>query len=241
MAKHTQPVGVPTISVAKRRGVPIRKSGKKNAVAETVELPAKPYDPTEEEKVALAKFDRQLAKRSPMPALKLDKPGPVSQLAFEHPDSQTAFELQSLALGTRSKATYLHLLNTLSGLTFKKDAPDVDAINAALSMIAGIEPNDQLENMLATQMVAVHLATLKTATRLKNADSVQLHEMYERAFNRLARTFAAQIEALKRYRSKGEQRMYIERVNVEQGGQAIVGNVSRTGSGVGGDDDESDR
>src|SRR5262249_30642608 len=186
------------------------------------------------------KFDRQRAKRSPMPSLKLDQPGPVTQLAFEHPDSQTAYELQSIALGTRSKATYLHLLNTLSSLTLKKDTPDVDAINAALSMIAGIEPNDQLESMLATQMVAVHLATMKTAIRLKSADSVQQHEMYERAFNRLSRTFAAQVEALKRYRSKGEQRVYVERVNVEKGGQAIVGAVTHCGRG-GGDDDENDR
>jgi hypothetical protein len=32
--------------------------------------------------------------------------------------------------------------------------------------------------------------------------------------------------ALKRYRSKGEQRVIVERVTVEKGGQAIVGNVA---------------
>jgi len=37
----------------------------------------------------------------------------------------------------------------------------------------------------------------------------------EKALNRLTRTFAAQVEALKRYPSKGEQRVYVERVNVE--------------------------
>lgn len=64
--------------------------------------------------------------------------------------------------------------------------------------------------------------------------------MYERAFNRLSRTFSAQIEALKRYRSKGEQRFYVERVNVGKGGQAIVGPVTH-GSRGGGDDEEDDR
>ena len=45
--------------------------------------------------------------------------------------------------------------------------------------------------------------------------------------NRLARTFAAQVEALKRYRSKGEQRVVVERVTVNEGGQAVVGNIGR--------------
>ncbi len=58
-------------------------------------------------------------------------------------------------------------------------------------------------------------------------------ETYERSLNRLARTFAAQMEALKRYRSKGDQRIIVERVTVENGGQAIVGNV---GTGVGVDE-----
>ena len=41
------------------------------------------------------------------------------------------------------------------------------------------------------------------------------------------------MEALKRYRSKGEQRVYVERVTVNEGGQAIVGPVSHGGRGGG--------
>jgi hypothetical protein len=40
------------------------------------------------------------------------------------------------------------------------------------------------------------------------------------ALNKLARTFAAQVEALKNYRSKGEQRIVVQHVNVGEGGQA---------------------
>jgi hypothetical protein len=53
----------------------------------------------------------------------------------------------------------------------------------------------------------------------------------ERAFNKLARTFAAQMSALKEYRSKGEQKMTVQ--HVAEGGQAIVGNVSTPAQGVG--------
>ena len=57
----------------------------------------------------------------------------------------------------------------------------------------------------------------------------------KRAFaNKLTRTFwPAQVEALKRYRSGGEQKMTIQHVHVAEGGQAIVGNVSAPAEGVG--------
>ena len=58
-------------------------------------------------------------------------------------------------------------------------------------------------------------------------------ESAERAFNKLTRTFADQVEALKNYRSKGEQKMTVQHVHVGEGGQAIVGNVNASGEGVG--------
>jgi hypothetical protein len=52
-----------------------------------------------------------------------------------------------------------------------------------------------------------------------------------RAFNQLARTFATQVEALKRYRTGGEQKVTVQHVTVNEGGQAIVGNVRKGGGG----------
>jgi hypothetical protein len=51
------------------------------------------------------------------------------------------------------------------------------------------------------------------------------------AVNKLARTFAAQVEALKKRRSAGEQTIKIEHVTVNEGGQAIVGIVKPQGGG----------
>ena len=53
----------------------------------------------------------------------------------------------------------------------------------------------------------------------------------ERALNKLARTFATQLEALKRYRTGGTQKVTVEHVTVNAGGQAIVGNVAHGGRG----------
>ena len=41
------------------------------------------------------------------------------------------------------------------------------------------------------------------------------------------RTFVTQMEALKRYRHGCEQTVTLQQVNVSEGGQAIVGNVSQ--------------
>ena len=95
-----------------------------------------------------------------------------------------------------------------------------------LAIVKGIEPRDQVEAMLAAQMAAVHNATMTFARRLNHVDTIPQQDSAERTFNRLCRTFAAQVEALKRYRSRGEQIVRVERVTVNEGGQAIVGNVT---------------
>src|SRR5437870_604658 len=51
----------------------------------------------------------------------------------------------------------------------------------------------------------------------------------ECAFNKLGRTFAAQVEAVKQYRSRSGQTVRVEHVTVNEGGQAIVGNVAHRG------------
>jgi hypothetical protein len=50
---------------------------------------------------------------------------------------------------------------------------------------------------------------------------------------KLTRTYAAQMEALKRYRSGGEQKMTVQHVHVADGGQAMVGNVNAPAERVG--------
>ena len=106
-------------------------------------------------------------------------------------------------------------------------------MNYALAFVKGLHPADQLEATLGVQMAAIHIATMKAAESLGAPLSVQMMDMQEKALNRSARTFAAQMEALKCYRSKGEQRVYVERVTVNEGGQAIVGPVTHGGRGAG--------
>ena len=101
-----------------------------------------------------------------------------------------------------------------------------------LFVVKGIEPKDHVETMLAAQMAAVHSATMTFAQRLAHVDNIAQQDSAERAFNKLARTFTAQVEALKRYRTGGEQTVRVEHVTVNEGGRAIVGTVNQGGRGT---------
>jgi hypothetical protein len=65
------------------------------------------------------------------------------------------------------------------------------------------------------------------ARRLAHVEDIHQQDSAERAFNKLARTYATQMEALKRYRTGGEQKVTVQHVSVSEGGQAIVGNVTQ--------------
>jgi hypothetical protein len=101
-----------------------------------------------------------------------------------------------------------------------------------IAVIKGVDPRDQLETMLAAQMGAVHMLVMDVVRRLANADNIPLRDSAERTLNKLARTFSVQVETLKRYRSNGEQKVTVEHVTVNEGGEAIVGNVNHGGPGA---------
>ena len=94
-----------------------------------------------------------------------------------------------------------------------------------------MKPRDAAEAMLVSQQVATHVAMMTLAGKVMDATSPQLREGYERSMTRLSRTFLAQMDALKRYRAKAQQVVRVERVDVHDGGQAIVGAVQTGGRG----------
>ena len=102
---------------------------------------------------------------------------------------------------------------------------DEGACNFALGFVDSMKPKDAAEALLMAQMAANHQATMMLARRLNHIENLPQQDAAERALNKLARTYAGQLEALKRYRSKGHQVVRVERVTVQSGAQAIVGTV----------------
>lgn len=106
---------------------------------------------------------------------------------------------------------------------------DAEATDFAVGFVDAMQPRDAAEALLLTQMAATHQATMMLARRLNHVENIPQQDAAEKALNKLGRTFASQMDTLKRYRSKG-QTVRVERVTVENGGQAVVGNVTRGGA-----------
>jgi hypothetical protein len=110
---------------------------------------------------------------------------------------------------------------------------DEKSTNAMLAGIAAMRPRDEAEAMLMAQMIATHELAMTFARRLKRTENIPQQDSAVNGLTKLTRTYAAQMEALKRYRSGGEQKMTVQHVHVAEGGQAIVGNVSASAPGGG--------
>ena len=95
----------------------------------------------------------------------------------------------------------------------------------AMAALTGIGPRDEIEAMLATQMVATHVAAIKALKQLKGSVNTTQQDSNGNLAVKLLRTFTMQLEALQRYRGKGQQKVTVEHVHVNAGGQAIVGIV----------------
>jgi hypothetical protein len=188
----------------------------------------KPYEPTPHERAVAKAY---LEKSRPSPGTKVSMKGDVATISPDHPDAGIGHLLLMERLGTTEPDFIDGLLGQLANAATKGRAVDERGLNFMLAVVKGVEPKDQMEAMLAAQMAAVHNATMTFARRLAHVDNIPQQDSAERAFNKFARTFASQMEALKRYRSGGEQTVRVEHVTVNEGGQAIVGNVTHGGRG----------
>lgn len=203
--------------------------------AKTANPVAKPYEPTARELASQAAYAKRRENRRPVPKMKVsmsdgDGDGKrIASLLVDHPDPRLGYELLAEAMAADSGVFLEGTLDSLAKIAQVGSVVREGEMNYALSMVCGLRPKDQIEATLGVQMAAIHMATMNAAMCMGQAKTWELKESQERALNRLARTYVAQVEALKRYRSKGEQRVIVERVNVEKGGQAIVGNVGRGG------------
>jgi hypothetical protein len=102
--------------------------------------------------------------------------------------------------------------------------------NATIAALVGVGPKDELEGMMAAQLIAAHNAAMKCYRRaVLTEQSLEARREDLSQANKLSRTYATLLEALDRHRGKGQQKVTVEHVHVHQGGQAVVGVVTPGG------------
>jgi hypothetical protein len=92
--------------------------------------------------------------------------------------------------------------------------------------MVGIRPKDELEGMIAAQLLAAHNAAMECYRRAMIGEQTfeGRRENLSQA-NKLSGTYAVLLDSLNRHRGKGQQKVTVEHVHVHSGGQAVVGMV----------------
>ena len=103
------------------------------------------------------------------------------------------------------------------------------AINAAIAIIAAAKPVNEIEAALALQMACTHMVAMSVMSRIGGAGGGP-HRLpgLASATAKLIRACSTTVETLRRQRSGGDQHIRVEHVHVHDGGQAIVGAVTRS-------------
>jgi hypothetical protein len=163
-----------------------------------------------------------------VPPLTVSEDG--QKITSAHRDAAAGMALLMEAVGTAD----LDFMSGFMDQLAKSGGGEIDEkqLNFKVAVVKGFKPRDQMEAMLAAQMANVHTLTMHFSRALAEAEHLDHRDSAERTFSRLSRTFVSQMETFKRCRSGGEQTVTVQQVNVSEGGQAIVGNVTQGHRGV---------
>jgi hypothetical protein len=164
---------------------------------------------------------------------KTDKP-PAPAVVVNYNEADLKGERK--AMGGSMHDTWNNLLagQAISTLWTANSTPeDRDRQNVAtIAALHGIKPRDELEGMMAAQLLAAHNAAMECYRRamIGEQTSEGRQDNLNQA-NKLSRTYTTLLEALNRHRGKGQQTVRVEHVTVN--GNAVVGDVHH-GVGTGG-------
>lgn len=103
---------------------------------------------------------------------------------------------------------------------------DIDTrLHAGLAALIAIRPRGAVEGTLAVQMVATHNAAMGCLKLAIEASQPSSRIEHMKMAERMMLLYLRQLEALDKHRGIGIPSVNVENVNVQAGGQAIVGHV----------------
>jgi hypothetical protein len=95
---------------------------------------------------------------------------------------------------------------------------------ATVAALIGIGPKDEMEGMIAAQMLASHNAAMECYRRAMGDEvSFEVRQENLTQANKLSRTHAVLLGALNRHRGKAQQKVTVEHVHAHPGTQAVMG------------------
>jgi hypothetical protein len=196
--------------------------------------PEKPeYQMTAEDKAAARRVLARREGRSSAPKVSIRHEGETTVISLTQGDPLIASVGVLDALGICEADFANWYLSQIIDVARPGARADEKATNAMIAGIAAMRPRDEAEAMLIAQMIATHELAMTFARRLKFTETIAQQDSAVNGLTKLTRTYAAQMAALKHYRTGGEQRVIVQRVDVREGGQAVVGFVNSERGGGG--------
>jgi hypothetical protein len=194
---------------------------------------------TEEEKECLANHHER-SKRKSLKFTNIKTEAGTPSITPVDVSKDIALAKMTEALGTADFDLQNYLLNQAMETCFgfvtakgRRDEYQAICSNRVMALLHGIQPQDEIEGMLAIQMVGVHNVVAELLKRvILIGQSDEGKELNVNQAAKMMRVFVAQMEALKKYRTGGQQKMIVEHVHVNAGGQAIVGTVNQGGAKI---------
>ena len=129
--------------------------------------------PTPQQRAVIERYLKRRDSRPGAPRLSVkSKPNQPLEISQLQPANSAGL---ALAFGTTEAAVANILLNSLINAACDgtpSRPPSEQDVNGVLAAVHGIRANDEIEAMLAVQMVATHFAATRTLRHLKGSDTV---------------------------------------------------------------------
>jgi hypothetical protein len=107
-----------------------------------------------------------------------------------------------------------------------------DTINESTGVLLSLAPKDEIEGMLCSRLLVLHDQAMQFMSRVSLKDQTCPGiDLNVNRSTKLMRLYNETLETLMRYRRKGEQKVTVQHVNVNNGGQAIVNGQLNQGEG----------
>lgn len=101
------------------------------------------------------------------------------------------------------------------------------SLSAALAFIASLEPENEAQAALAVQLAALHSASMNVLGRIHNVGERNMIAMAS-AGAKLERAFQSGLETYYRLKRGVHQVVRVEKVEVRDGGQAVIGVLQKS-------------
>ena len=132
-------------------------------------------------------------------------------------------------IGISRDHTLASALEFLFAGVFRLEPEHENRVNFILAVLDSLKPKNIAESMLVVQMCLCHESSLKLFSKSFSASFDEEVERCSKMALKLCRHYNNAVETMAKIRRNGKQKMVIEHVHIEDGAQAMVGNIDQGG------------